>query len=87
MDELLCLMYYNVHKIFGHTDDLASLVQGKYNNVLRESIQQTMKIIIIWAKGEWLNIRPPKSTIVAFKQHGYATKPGPTEISHAEMEG
>lgn len=52
MYELLRLLDHNVHKVLGYADDLVILVQGKYNNMVSERMQQTMNIIIRWNEEE-----------------------------------
>jgi hypothetical protein len=51
---------------YGNADDIVIIIQGKFEHIVREIMQEALNMVATWAANEGLKISPNKTAIVPF---------------------
>lgn len=66
VDELLTELQNGKFTVIGYADDIAVLVTCKFDDTVRDRMEEAIEIIMQWCRKVGLNANPQKTTLVPF---------------------
>jgi hypothetical protein len=75
-----------VYNTYGYAHDIVIIIQGKFENTVREIMQEALNVVATWAANEGQKISPHKTAIVPFTNRRKIEDLGPRLLHGKELK-